>query len=142
MSDTTTKTVRHDGEIISITPKVVTVKIESSSLCAACHAKGACTAADKAEKIIEAVNIYNLKLEVGERVSVTMKRSLGIRAVVISYVVPLFILLFLLLTLHVLQLGELWTGLISLVGVGLYYLGLFLFKKKIASDFVFTIDKQ
>lgn len=142
MSDTTTKTVRHDGEIISITPKVVTVKIESSSLCAACHAKGACTAADKAEKIIEAVNIYNLKLEVGERVSVTMKRSLGIRAVVISYVVPLFILLFLLLTLHVLQLGELWTGLISLVGVGLYYLGLFLFKKKIASNFVFTIDKQ
>lgn len=142
MSDTTTKTVRHDGEIISITPKVVTVKIESSSLCAACHAKGACTAADKAEKIIEAVNIYNLKLEVGERVSVTMKRSLGIRAVVISYVVPLFILLFLLLTLHVLQLGELWTGLISLVGVGLYYLGLFLFKKQIASDFVFTIDKQ
>lgn len=142
MSDTTTKTVRHDGEIISITPKVVTVKIESSSLCAACHAKGACTAADKAEKIIEAVNIYNLKLEVGERVSVTMKRSLGIRAVVISYVVPLIILLFLLLTLHVLQLGELWTGLISLVGVGLYYLGLFLFKKKIASDFVFTIDKQ
>lgn len=142
MSDTTTKTVRHDGEIISITPKVVTVKIESSSLCAACHAKGACTAADKAEKIIEAVNIYNLKLEVGERVSVTMKRSLGIRAVVISYVVPLFILLFLLLTLHVLQLGELWMGLISLVGVGLYYLGLFLFKKKIASNFVFTIDKQ
>lgn len=142
MSDTTTKTVRHEGEIISITPQVVTVKIESSSLCAACHAKGACTAADKAEKIIEAVNLYNLKLEVGEHVSVTMKRSLGMRAVVISYVVPLIILLFLLLTLHVLQLGELWTGLISLVGVGLYYLGLFLFKKRIASDFVFTIDKQ
>lgn len=142
MSDTTTKTVRHEGKIISITPQVVTVKIESSSLCAACHAKGACTAADKAEKIIEAVNLYNLKLEVGEHVSVTMKRSLGMRAVVISYVVPLIILLFLLLTLHVLQLGELWTGLISLVGVGLYYLGLFLFKKRIASDFVFTIDKQ
>lgn len=142
MSDTSLKTVRHAGEIISITPKVVSVKIETSSLCASCHAKGACTAADKADKIIDAVNLYNLKLNVGEHVTVTMKRSMGMRAVVISYVVPLFILLFLLLTLHMLQLGELWVGLSSVVGVGLYYMGLFLFKKKIASNFVFIIDKQ
>ena len=142
MSDTSLKTVRHAGEIISITPKVVSVKIETSSLCAACHAKGACTAVDKADKIIDAVNLYNLKLNVGEHVTVTMKRSMGMRAVVISYVVPLFILLFLLLTLHMLQLGELWVGLSSVVGVGLYYMGLFLFKKKIASNFVFIIDKQ
>ena len=33
-------------------------------------------------------------------------------------------------------------GLSSVVGVGLYYMGLFLFKKKIASNFVFIIDKQ
>lgn len=142
MSDTFLKTVRHAGEIISITPKVVSVKIETSSLCAACHAKGACTAADKADKIIDAVNLYNLKLSVGEHVTVTMKRSMGMRAVVISYVVPLFILLFLLLTLRMLRLGELWAGLFSVVGVGLYYMGLFLFKKKIASNFVFIIDKQ
>lgn len=142
MSDASTKIVRHAGKIVSITPKVVSVKIESSSLCAACHAKGACTAADKTEKIIDAVNLYNLKLEAGEHVTVTMKKSMGIRAVVISYVVPLFILLFLLLTLHTLQLGELYTGLISVVGVGFYYIGLFLFKKKIASNFVFIIDKQ
>ena len=67
---------------------------------------------------------------------------MGMRAVFISYVVPLFILLFLLLTLHILQLGEIWAGLLSVVGVGLYYIGLFLFKKKIASNFVFIIDKQ
>ncbi len=136
------KAVKHDGVIVSIAPQSVSVKIESSSLCAACHAKGACTAADKSEKIIEAVNLHNLKLEIGEHVTVTMKRSMGMRAVVISYVVPLIILLFLLLILQALQFEELWTGLISIVGVGMYYVGLFLFNKKIAGNFVFIIDKQ
>jgi Positive regulator of sigma E activity len=130
------------GKVVSVSQNIVSVKLETSSLCASCHAKGACSAADKADKVVE-VKVTNSNVySVGEEVTVLMEKSLGLRAVLISYVIPLIILLFLLLTLSMLGCNELVAGLFSILGVGIYFAVLFVMRDSIEQSFVFRIEKS
>lgn len=136
------KSVTHKGTIIEITPEYIRVEIINKSMCAACHAKGFCSAGDTKDKIIDVEYYNNGEFAVGDEVEVIMNRSMGFKAVWISYVVPLVILLIFLLTLQGLGLSELHSGLFSLLAVCVYYLMVYLFKDKLANKFVFTIVKN
>ena len=87
------KTIDHEGVVKSITPSVISVEILNKSMCAACHAKSACTMSDMSIKTINVPNLQNESYEVGEEVLIVMKKTLGLRAVWISYVIPLIILM-------------------------------------------------
>ena len=73
--------VDHEGVITSITPTDIYVEILNKSMCAACHAKSACTMSDMSIKTIRINRRLTDDYEVGERVLVVMKKSLGLRAV-------------------------------------------------------------
>ena len=132
----------HKGTIIEITPECIRVEIINKSMCAACHAKGFCSAGDTKDKIIDVEYYNNEEFAVGDEVEVIMNRSMGFKAVWISYVVPLVILLIFLLTLQGLGFSELHSGLFALLAVCVYYLMVYLFKDKLANKFVFTIVKN
>ena len=136
------KSVTHKGTIIEITPECIRVEIINKSMCAACHAKGFCSAGDTKDKIIDVEYYNNGEFAVGDEVEVIMNRSMGFKAVWISYVVPLVILLIFLLTLQGLGFSELHSGLFALLAVCVYYLLLYLFKDKLDNKFVFTIVKN
>ena len=136
------KSVTHKGTIIEITPECIRVEIINKSMCAACHAKGFCSAGDTKDKIIDVEYYNNEEFAVGDEVEVIMNRSMGFKAVWISYVVPLVILLIFLLTLQGLGFSELHSGLFALLAVCVYYLMVYLFKDKLANKFVFTIVKN
>ena len=136
------KTIDHEGVVKSITPSVISVEILNKSMCAACHAKSACTMSDMSIKTINVPNLQNESYEVGEEVLIVMKKTLGLRAVWISYVIPLIILMILLLSLPYLNISELGTGLGAVLGLCIYYLGVFLFKEKLAKEFTFAIEKK
>ena len=136
------KSVDHKGTIIEITESNIRVEIINKSMCAACHAKGFCTTGDTKDKIIDVAYFNRGEYSVGDSVVVTMRRSMGFKAVWISYVIPLLILLIFLLTLHSLGFGELLAGLSSVLAVGIYYLVVYLLRDRISTDFVFTIAKN
>ncbi len=136
------KSVDHKGTIIEITESNIKVEIINKSMCAACHAKGFCTTGDTKDKVVDVAYYNNGEFSVGDTVIVTMKRSMGFKAVWISYVIPLLILLIFLLTLHSLGFGELLAGLASVLAVGIYYLVVYLLRDRISNDFVFTIAKN
>ena len=136
------KSVDHKGTIIEITEGNIKVEIINKSMCAACHAKGFCTTGDTKDKVVDVAYYNNGEYTVGDSVVVTMKRSMGFKAVWISYVIPLLILLIFLLTLHSLGFGELLAGLASVLAVGVYYLMVYLLRDRISTDFVFTIAKN
>lgn len=136
------KSVAHKGTVIEITQECIRVEIINKSMCAACHAKGFCSAGDTKDKIIDVEYYNNGEFAVGDEVEVIMKRSMGFKAVWISYVVPLAILLIFLLTLQGVGLSELHSGLFALLAVCVYYLVVYLFKDKLANKFVFTIVKN
>jgi sigma-E factor negative regulatory protein RseC len=136
------KSVSHKGTIVEISEGNIRVEIINKSMCAACHAKGFCSAGDTKDKIIDVAYFNNGEYQLGDEVEVTMKRSMGFKAVWISYVIPLAILLIFLLTLQGLGFAELHAGLAAAAAVCIYYLVVYLFRDKIADKFVFTIAKN
>lgn len=136
------KEIEHTGTIIAIEEHGIRVEIINKSLCAGCHAKSVCAVGDSKDKVIDIPYYNNGEYSMGEEVSVRMGRSMGFRAVWISYVIPVTILLVFLLTLSAHNLKELWVGVISLLAVAVYYLIIYLFKERIATRFVFTIAKK
>ena len=136
------KNVSHKGTIVEITEGNIKVEIINKSMCAACHAKGFCSAGDTKDKVIDVQYYNNGEFSLGDEVEVTMKKSMGFKAVWISYVIPLAILMIFLLTLQGLGFSELCAGLGAAGSVAVYYLVVYLFRDKIADKFVFTIAKN
>ena len=129
----------HRGRIISITPDLTTVEILSTSACAECHAKGMCGMSEsKIKRIAVPTDPYSDRA-VGDEVDVALKKTMGLKAVWISYVIPLFILMILILSLSSVTVHEVYAGLGAIAGVALYYLLIYVFRDRLAKDFVFYI---
>ena len=134
--------ISHSGKILEITPEYTTVEIISSSACAACHAKGLCGLSEEKVKIISLPTDPYASYNTGDEVDVVMKKSMGLKAVWISYVIPLFILLILILSLSSVTVHEIYAGLIAVGAVAVYYLVIYLFRDKLSKDFEFFIREK
>ena len=134
--------IAHTGRILEIDKDYTTVEITVSSACSSCHAKGLCGMSEDEDKVIMVpTDPYTIR-EVGDQVIVKTKMTMGLKAVWISYVIPLVILLILILTLSSVSDNEYMTGLVSIAGVALYYFGIWLFKDRLSDEFVFYIDNN
>ena len=131
--------IAHEGRIVEITPDFTTVEIIASSACSACHAKTLCGMSEDKEKLIMVPTDGFRELHVGDQVTVMTKMSMGLKAVWISYVIPLAVLMILILSLSSFIENELLTGLFSVAGVAVYYFGVWLFREKLSDEFVFYI---
>lgn len=135
--------ITHPGRILEITPDFTTVQIIVSSACSSCHAKGLCGMSEAEEKIIMVPTDPYSEHKVGDEVQVMTRMTMGLKAVWISYVVPLAVLMILILTLSAF-LGdsahrEIIAGLGALGGVAVYYLAVWLLRGKLQNEFVFYI---
>lgn len=134
--------IEHEGVIVEIkgNSKAV-VSIVSKSACASCHAKGVCSAADQKEKKIEVTLSSDDNYSVGERVILSLESGVGLKAVLVLYVIPLIILLTLLLTLLSCKVSEPMSALISVGSVALYYVLVKIFNISLERNLYFKIRK-
>ena len=133
------KEIYHDGKIIEITPEFTSVEIISSSACSQCHAKGLCGFSEEESKVVMVPTSPHTERKVGDTVTLALKQTMGLKAVWISYVIPLIILMTLVLSLSSVIDNEVWTGLAAIGGVALYYLVIWLLQDKLKNEFVFYI---
>ena len=133
------KEIYHDGKIIEITPEFTSVEIISSSACSQCHAKGLCGFSEEESKVVMVPTSPYTERKVGDTVTLALKQTMGLKAVWISYVIPLIILMILVLSLSSVIDNEMWTGLAAIGGVALYYLVIWLLRDKLKNEFVFYI---
>lgn len=131
--------IAHEGRIVEITPDFTTVEIIASSACSACHAKTLCGMSEDKEKLIMVTTDGFRELHVGDQVTVMTKMSMGLKAVWISYVIPLAVLMILILTLSGFFDNEFLCGLLSIAGVAVYYFLVWLFRDRLSNEFVFYI---
>lgn len=131
--------ISHRGRIVSIEKGMVKVEIVSESACAACHASGLCGMGESRKKIVEVRTPSPGRFELGQDVEVCLARRMGHKAVLLSYVIPLAVLLILILSLQNIGMGELAVGGASLAGVALYYLVLYFLKDSLSKDYEFYI---
>jgi sigma-E factor negative regulatory protein RseC len=134
------KTINHIGFVESVTGPSASVRINSQSACAACHAKGACTAADQEEKVMT-VPTEGRNYQTGEQVRVSIARRTGLRAVAFGYVYPFLVLMTILITLTAAGVSELQAGIWSLASLGPYYLAIYLLRDRISNTFTFKLEK-
>lgn len=132
--------VKHTGKVVSMTPQLTTVQIVSHSACSSCHAAGLCGLSEYAEKAIQVPTDPYAAYGVGDEVQVVLKASMGMKAVWLAYFLPLVILLAIALGLIALGVSEVVAGLSGIAAVGVYYLGLWLFREKLQDEYVFTIQ--
>ena len=131
--------ITHRGKIIEIPPDFTTVQIVVSSACSACHAKGLCGMSEDEEKVIMVPTDPYALHKVGDEVEVMTKMSMGMKAVWISYVIPLAVLMILILTLSGVFEKEYLRGLVAIGGVALYYFIVWLFRDRLNNEFIFYI---
>lgn len=129
--------ISHEGIVIKSDKNSATVSITSASACALCHAKGSCGMSDKEEKIIEVIGYYDVKP--GDKVTIIMKQSMGHTALLLGYILPLFLVIFSLLILVTLKVPELYAGLSSVALLIPYYIVLYFFRKQINRKFTFAL---
>ena len=131
--------IQHVGRIVEIAPDFTTVQIIVSSACQSCHAKSLCGMSEDQEKIIMLPTDPYATYNVGDEVQIATKMSMGMKAVWISYVVPLMVLMILILSLSTVFEKEYLRGLVAIAGVCVYYFIVWLFRGKLNNEFVFYI---
>ena len=132
--------IRHEGRIVEITPEFTTVEILVSSACAACHAKGLCGMSEAEEKVIMVPTDPYAEHKVGDNVTVMTKMRIGMKAVWISSVVPLLILMILILSLSEIFESQMLCGLASIGGVAVYYFIIWLLRDRLQNEFGFYLE--
>lgn len=133
--------IKHSGVVSKVTGDTIEVEIISKSACASCHAKGVCGASDSESKTITINREDDGYFKIGDSVNVSIKYTMGMKAVVIAYVLPLFIILVLLLTLSVVLHSELYVAAITIGALALYFFVLSLAKRRLGNKFIFSVEK-
>jgi sigma-E factor negative regulatory protein RseC len=133
--------IEHTGIINRIQGHIIDVLITQQSACSSCHANGACSAADKDDKIIEVEN-SDPTFKVGDRVMLYGQRSMGLQAVLLAFVIPFLLILLSLFVLRFYVASEAVSGTIALSTLIPYYIILSFFNKKLKSKFQFSIKRD
>ena len=132
--------IEHTGRILEMTPDFTTVEIVVSSACSTCHAKSLCGMSEDKEKIIMVPTDPYAEYKPGDQVKVKTKMSMGLKAVWISYVIPLAVLMILILSLSSVLESQLLCGLAAIGGVAVYYFVIWLLRGRLQNEFSFYIE--
>ena len=134
--------IKHRGVVEKVDGSHVVVRIVQTSACSACSAKGLCNASESKEKQIDIYGVQG-SYQIGDKVVVCGTTSMGMRAVLLAFGVPLLVLLLaLFVTMRVTDGDALLSALVALLAVMPYYLVIYLRKDKLDKSFSFTIEKQ
>ena len=132
--------IKHDGIVDSIEGNCIHVRIVQASACAACGAKSLCSAAESKEKIVDVYGADTTAYQVGQRVMVEGAASMGMKAVRLAFLFPLLLLVAAVaLVMWLADGNEALAALAALLVLTVYFLLLFVNKKKLAREFTFII---
>jgi len=130
--------IEHDAFVREIKEKTIIVDVISKSACMSCQVKGVCSVSDIAEKEVEVIKERD-NLKIGDKVTVFLAQTLGLKAVFLGYVLPFLLILTTMITALQITDNELIAGISSITILAPYYLILFSFKDKISKNYQFRL---
>jgi positive regulator of sigma E activity len=129
--------IKHDGIVEEVGINSVVVRISSASACSGCHAENLCNISGKEDKLISVEGRFDVAK--GDPITVLMQQSMGMKAVLLGYILPLFIMITSLVILVSISFSELTAGLVSIGILIPYFLILYLVRNKIDRSFIFAL---
>lgn len=133
--------VSHDGIVKRIEGDKVFVSIIAKAACLSCQMNNSCSTSELSEKLIE-INRYDVNFTVGENVSVALKETSGIKALMIGYMIPFILMIATLIIVAEFTENEIIIGLSSLGILAPYYFSLFVLQDFLKKQFSFFVHKQ
>ncbi|MGL4806691.1 MAG: SoxR reducing system RseC family protein [Bacteroidales bacterium] len=133
--------IEHEGIVVAVNKENVVVRIIQNSACSGCHAKGACSASDTADKEIEAIALDSESFHVGEKVLLRGSDHIGRQAVLIAFVLPFVLMLVMVFLIMFLFNDEGIAGLGAILVLIPYYAILYGQKDKLKKKFIFQVLK-
>ena len=134
--------IKHRGVVEKIDGSHIVVRIVQTSACSACSAKGLCNASESKEKQID-VYESNPSYRIGEEVVLCGSTSMGMRAVLLAFGIPVLLLLFALFaTMRITDGDALLSAIVAMLAIIPYYFVIYLMKDKMNKTFSFVIEKQ
>ena len=134
--------IEHCGVVERTERDTVYVRITSRSACGTCKARQACGLAEAQDKIVAVATPEAGQYAAGREVMVGVRRSAGVRAVVLAYVGALVVLLAALGAATLLGGSDGQAVVAALGGVSLYYAVVWCFRSRIEHTIHFTITKS
>ncbi len=131
-----------EGIVRAVNGDDVNVEVIVSSACSGCHAKSICIPSDRRKEVITVKNTRHEEYREGETVELLLETSAGNKAVILAYVLPLFVLMLLLFGCYALTHKELLSVGIGVLGVVIYYLILKSAGKSVEKGITFGIRKK
>ena len=131
--------VTHEGIIEAIDNRHISVQIIQQGACASCKVAAHCNASDTKVKIVD-VYADSSHLTVGQKIVVSTSGSAVKNALLIGFLFPLFMIVFLIVFSKVLGKTDDIAALLALGSLIPYYIIVWLFRNKIAQKITFHID--
>lgn len=134
--------IKHCGIVDEISDRCIKVRIVQSSACASCKVASRCNASESKEKIVDVYDDNSKQFSVGDNVVVIASTKVGLFAVFLSSVIPLFLLIITLATVLAITNNEVYAALSSIGILIPYYIILYIFKDQIRSRLSFNITHE
>ncbi len=111
------------ARIVSIDGDRIECAIDCGDACGGCKAKSVCSGlgGESSNKKILSLISTNPNHKVGDVISVEISTAMGLRAVLLAYMLPVVLVIGLLLLLQSIGLSELWSGISALGALILYF---------------------
>ncbi len=133
--------IKHSGIISEITGKTVKVRVRPEAACSGCRARGSCSIGENEDRIIEVFTSPDEQYRTGEKITVLLEQSHGLKALALGYIVPFLILMTVLTTLVSFGVNEGLAGILSLLSLVPWYGGLSFFRHRLKREFSFRLQK-
>lgn len=132
--------IKHTGIIDSVENGCVKVRILQSSACSGCKVAAHCNASETKEKMVEVVVSDTQPYKKGDSVTVIADASVGFRASLYGYLLPLLLMV---VTLVVVLATSHSEGMAALSALGIlipYYLILYVFRNRLKKRLQFALE--
>ena len=134
-------TIRQSATVIRVDATQIEVEVCRPEACAACKAKSVCSEGGGQGKRMTLAN-DGQGYQLGEQITLVMRRSAGLKAVVIAYLVPVILVVAALLVFQTLQIKETVAAISTLVLLGLYFLVIRLLRGRLNRELTIEIEKE
>ena len=132
--------IKHTGIVDSVENGCVKVRILQSSACSGCKVASHCNASETKEKMVEVVVSGTPSYKKGDSVTVIADASVGFRASLYGYLLPLLLMVVTLVAVLAISHSE---GMAALSALGIlipYYLILYAFGNRLKKRLQFTLE--
>lgn len=133
------KNIEHPGVVEGVCNQQVLVRVKSRTACGDCKSKSYCGLQEVDDKVIKITSEQPEKYETGQNVIVTLKESLGYKALLIGYLFPLIILVLMLVLMMLITGNEPLSALTAVMVMVPYYILVYVFRKRLRQTFKFHI---